>query len=262
YAGLFAVEGIGAAVRGPVDHNRALLAAAAGDRAAADRHAAAARTLAAAAGMPEPAPTPTSAPAPAPAAESSEPVGAPAVFRFDGGRWLLRYAGREAGLPDSKGLRDLAVLLARPGTPVPALDLATAVTVGHPGRDHGGLHRPADTGELIDATARAAYRRRLRELAEETEEADAAGDAERSARLAVEQDALLGQLSAAYGLGGRARRTGSAAERARTAVTARIRTAVSRITAVHPELGRHLQAAVRTGTFCEYRPEQAPPWRL
>ncbi|MFD0531077.1 hypothetical protein ACFQ1I_37955 [Kitasatospora arboriphila] len=115
---------------------------------------------------------------------------------------------------------------------------------------------------MIDSTARAAYRRRLRELAEETEEADAAGDAERSARLAVEQDALLGQLSAAYGLGGRARRTGSAAERARTAVTARIRAAVSRIGAVHPELGRHLQAAVRTGTFCEYRPEQAPPWRL
>nr|WP_095871828.1 hypothetical protein [Streptomyces sp. TLI_235] len=186
------------------------------------------------------------------------------MFRFDGGRWLLRYAGREAGLPDSKGLCDLAVLLARPGRPVPALDLATAVgpLVGPPAGSAQGLHRPADTGELVDATARAAYRRRLRELAAEAEEADAAGDAERSARLAVEQDALLGQLSAAYGLGGRVRRTGSAAERARTAVTARIRAAVARIGSVHPELGLHLAAAVRTGTFCEYRPEQAPPWRL
>ncbi|MFD0531076.1 hypothetical protein ACFQ1I_37950 [Kitasatospora arboriphila] len=129
YAGLFAVEGIGAAVRGPVDHHLALLAAAAGDRGAADRHAAAARTLAAAAGMPDPAPTP----APAPEAESSE-----AAFRFDGGRWLLRYGGREAGLPDSKGLRDLAVLLARPGTPVPP-------STSPPRSDGRALTTPAST---------------------------------------------------------------------------------------------------------------------
>jgi hypothetical protein len=58
------------------------------------------------------------------------------------------------------------------------------------------------------------------------------------------------------------RRTGSAAERARTAVTARIRAAVARIGAVHPELARHLEASVRTGTLCEYRPEQRPDWRL
>ncbi|MFD9128428.1 ATPase, partial [Kitasatospora sp. NPDC059571] len=155
------------------------------------------------------------------------------VFRREGGLWLLRYAGREVRVADSKGLHDLAV-----------------------------LHAPADTGEAIDATARAAYRRRLVELGAEADEADAAGDGERSARIAVERDALVAQLSAAYGLGGRVRRTGSAAERARTAVTARIRTAVGRIAEVHPELARHLSTAVRTGTLCEYRPERRPDWRL
>ncbi|NBH09148.1 hypothetical protein, partial [Amycolatopsis sp. SID8362] len=69
------------------------------------------------------------------------------------------------------------------------------------------------------------------------------------------------QLSAAYGIGGRARRTGSPAERARTAVTARIRATVDRIDRVHPELARHLRAAVRTGTLCVYEPEAAHTWR-
>ena len=55
---------------------------------------------------------------------------------------------------------------------------------------------------------------------------------------------------------------GSPAERARTAVTARIRDAVRRIEQVHPELGRHLRKSVRTGTFCAYDPEEPHAWQL
>ncbi|MEU4089539.1 ATP-binding protein [Streptomyces aureus] len=187
-------------------------------------------------------------------------------FRREGPLWLLVYAGREARVPDSKGLHDIAVLLGRPGTPVPAVDLAspggTAGDVGRAGTDAGDLHAPGDLGEVVDATARAAYRRRLRELEEEAEDADRAGDAARSRRIAEEKDALVRQLSAAYGIGGRVRRAGSPAERARTAVTARVRAAVRRVTEVHPELGRHLGTAVRTGTLCVYEPENPPAWRL
>jgi hypothetical protein len=173
------------------------------------------------------------------------------------------YAGREVRLPDSKGLRDIVVLLARPGTPVPAVDLAAPgapAVAGDPGT--ADLHSPGDLGEVIDAPARAAYRRRLRELEEEAGEADARGDAERSRGIAEERAALVRQLSAAYGIGGHVRRAGSPAERARTAVTARVRAAVRRVAAVHPELGRHLETAVRTGTLCVYEPENPPSWRL
>jgi hypothetical protein len=38
-----------------------------------------------------------------------------ALFRRDGEVWTLRYAGQTARLRDSKGLRDLEVLLSRPG---------------------------------------------------------------------------------------------------------------------------------------------------
>jgi hypothetical protein len=40
-------------------------------------------------------------------------------------------------------------------------------------------------------------------------------------------------------------------------VTKDIKNALARIAASHPELGRHLAAAVRRGYFCVYRPDQA-----
>ncbi|MFF9624952.1 ATP-binding protein [Streptomyces griseosporeus] len=287
YADLWVVEGIGAAVRGPVDRHLALLASALDDPAAYRRHhdralssalAAGAMGLAdriagetragAAAAAPgkrsQPTPGPTGPPAPrasAPAPSPREPADNPPSFLREGTLWHLRYAGRDARVPDCKGLRDIAVLLARPGRPVPAVELA-APGGPRPAQAPDGLHPEGDTGEILDATARTAYRRRLRELEEEAEEADAAGDGARSERVAVERDALVAQLSAAYGIGGRVRRSGSPVERARTAVTARIRAAVRRIAAVHPELGRHLDTAVRTGTLCVYQPENTPAWRV
>ncbi|WP_458245638.1 ATP-binding protein [Streptomyces sp. MAI_2237] len=261
YTGLFVVEGIGAAVRGPVDRHLALLAAALGEPERARAHRTEALRAAEAAGAVALADriAHETAHSPAPAAPAAPDT---ALFRREGPLWHLRYAGREVRVPDSKGLRDLAVLLSRPGTPVPAVELASPGPAGTLDGDGRGLHPQGDTGEAVDAVARAAYRRRLRELEEEARDADAAGDAGRSERIAVERDALVGQLAAAYGIGGRVRRTGSPAERARTAVTARVRAAVERVAAVHPELGRHLRSAVRTGTLCVYEPEQPPAWRL
>ncbi|GAA2423518.1 ATP-binding protein [Streptomyces mauvecolor] len=264
YAGLFAVEGIGAAVRGPVDRHLAILASAMGRADDARRHreaALAATRSAGAVALTELIERETPPGTAAPQGSWEDPAsGPPPLFHREGPLWQLRYAGHEVRVPDSKGLRDIAVLLARPGTPVPAVELATpaAPATG----DAPGLHPQGDTGELIDATARSAYRRRLRDLEQEAADADARGDAAHSERIAVERDALVAQLSAAYGIGGRVRRTGSPAERARTAVTARIHAAVHRIAALHPELGRHLETAVRTGTLCVYDPENPPAWRL
>ncbi|MGW2570599.1 AAA family ATPase [Streptomyces sp. NPDC001537] len=260
YAGLFAVEGIGAAVRGPVDRHLALLTAAMGDADRTREHRERALRAAEAAGavaLTERIAGETNGRRPDSGAQADTP-GSP-LFRREGPLWHLRYAGHDTRLPDSKGLHDIAVLLARPGTPVPAVELAAPGGRGEPVE---GLHPQGDTGEVVDATARAAYRRRLRELEEEAREADETGDAGRSERIAVERDALVGQLAAAYGIGGRVRRTGSDAERARTTVTARIRAAVRRIAAAHPELGRHLETALHTGTLCVYQPEHPPEWRL
>ena len=73
---------------------------------------------------------------------------------------------------------------------------------------------------------------------------------------------MSAELSAAAGLGGRARRMGDDVDRARKSVTMRIRNAISRIDRVHPALGRHLSLAVRTGALCSYEPDQGVDWTV
>ncbi|BCJ27608.1 AAA family ATPase [Actinocatenispora sera] len=273
YAGMWVVEGIGAAVRGPVDRHLGLLAAARGDRAGAATHFAAAERACVDVGA-----TLLAAEVCRDAGRAlgdggrlaaadrqyralglaAEGAGPDPVFRSDGEVWTLGYEGRQVRLRDAKGLRDLATLLARPGRPVAALDLATAYTRRPATGDApGGVE--GDLGEALDATARRAYRQRLAELEEEL--ADPA-DPERAARQRAERDALVEQLTTAYGLGGRRRRPGSPTERARTAVTGRIRDAIRHIEAAHPPLGRHLRGAVHTGTFCVYEPEHPVRWQV
>jgi hypothetical protein len=66
---------------------------------------------------------------------------------------------------------------------------------------------------------------------------------------------LAGELAAAVGLGGRDRTAGSPAERARVSITKVAKTALSRIRAHSPALADHLDATIRTATFCSYTPD-------
>ena len=162
------------------------------------------------------------------------------------------YAGTEVVLRHRKGLADLAVLLARPGSEVHVAELA-----GVP-RDLIG----SSGGDALDRRAVVAYRARLAVVAEELDEAEANHDLGRAERARVEYDALVEELSTSVGLGGRGRPAGpEPVERLRKAVSARVRDAIRRIEAVHPILGRHLANAVHTGVFCSYRPEAPTVWR-
>ena len=64
----------------------------------------------------------------------------------------------------------------------------------------------------------------------------------------------------AGGLGGRGRKMGDAAERARSAVTWRIRHAIKKLEPAHPALARHLGHSIKTGVFCSYTPEKETRW--
>ena len=96
---------------------------------------------------------------------------------------------------------------------------------------------------VLDDRAKVAFKSRLDDLAGEIDDADAAGSAERAETLRSERDALIHELAAAAGLGGRDRRLGDETERARKTVSARVRDALSKIERVHPELAAHLRAA-------------------
>lgn len=172
------------------------------------------------------------------------------VLRRDHDVWTVAYRSEEAHLPDAKGLRDLAALLARPGRAVHAVEL------------HTGRPPHAGADPVLDDAAKAAYRRRLAELEADIDEAEADHDPYRAEQAHAERDALITQLSAAVGLGGRDRRLGDDKERARKAVAARIRDAIDRIERVNPRLADHLRSSVQTGTWCTYEPAEPTRWRV
>lgn len=115
---------------------------------------------------------------------------------------------------------------------------------------------------VLDDTAKAQYRERLSRLDEEIDRALDRYDDRRAAELDAEREALIDELRRASGLAGRTRRLGDEAERARKAVTARIRDALRRLDGHHPELAGHLRASVSTGTSCRYLPAGPVAWEL
>jgi hypothetical protein len=116
-----------------------------------------------------------------------------------------------------------------------------------------------DAGEILDARAKDAYRRRLTEIDDDIEQARATGDTERSAQAETERGFLVRELTRAFGLSGRGRRAASASERARAGVTRAVRQAIARIGTHHPRLSEHLSRTIRTGTYCAYLPDPRAP---
>jgi len=187
------------------------------------------------------------------------------TFRRDGEYWTISYCSAVVRLRDSKGLRDLAILVSQPRREVAAVDLmstsvgAAPAAAGHAGA-RAGLGAEGDLGPALDDHATRQYRARLVDLDVEIDAAELDNDPERAARARDEREFLLDQLRAAVGLGGRSRRMLDPAERARKAVTGRIRDAIARIAATDPEIGDHLRRSVRTGAFCVYDPAEPTVW--
>ena len=123
---------------------------------------------------------------------------------------------------------------------------------------HGDAVDTGDAGELLDAEAQRAYRRRIAELERELAEAEDWNDRGRCEQMRAELDALTDELARAVGLGGRTRRAGSAVERARINVHKRLRGVIQRIGESLPGLAAHLSRHVKTGTYVGYRVESHP----
>jgi hypothetical protein len=101
------------------------------------------------------------------------------------------------------------------------------------------------------------------DLDEDITEAEHNHDHERAARLGAERQALIDELGRITGIGHRPRQFAShPAERARKAVTARIREAFKKIEAVLPELAAHFELTITTGTYCRYRSDGTISWDI
>ncbi len=173
-------------------------------------------------------------------------IATPAAFECTrrGREWQVRTGTRTVIVPHRVGMAYLAELISRPGVEIGAAELAGGyVTVVSPGRQ-----------DVLDDTARTAYRRRIGELRAEVDDADRCADLERAARAHLELDEVIEELGRVTGLGGRPRRFDDARERARTSVQKAIRRAIASVIEADAYLGRQLERSIVTGVRCAYLP--------
>ena len=209
----------------------------------------------------------------------SAPEAAEGVFLREGEFWSIACWGKVFRLKDVRGLAYIGYLLGHPGEEFHVLSLASknvgkqdeADVLAEPATEEQAtseadltVGRMGDAGELLDAQAKAAYKRRTAELREQAEEARELNQLELVDRLEDEIEALGRELSRAVGLGGRDRRAASASERARINLTRAIKLALERIAEHNPALATLLTNSIRTGTFCSYTPDSRLPasWQL
>jgi hypothetical protein len=195
---------------------------------------------------------------------SAAPASRLPVLEREGDVWRVAFDGSTVRVRHSRGMALLSHLVRQPGQEihVQALDsfvpsagsegLATIDVRALP--PDGISSSLGDAGPVLDARARAEYRRRIAELRAERDDAERCNDLGRAAAAREELDLLEEELAGATGLGGRARRASPDVERVRVAVTRRIRAAIEQVGKHHPTLGEHLRRSVRTGLTCCYAP--------
>jgi TolB-like protein/tetratricopeptide (TPR) repeat protein len=167
----------------------------------------------------------------------------------EGEVWHLSFEGVSLRLPGAKGILDLVKLLSKPEHQFHCTEL-----VG------GGIITSAE--KAFDEKAKRAYQRRILELREEISRLDEDNDSQRSEALHEEYEGIVEHLKTSLGLRGVIRQANDEMEKTRSAVTWRIRHIIQKIGKHHPAFGKHLNASIKTGLFCSYRPEKPMKWTL
>lgn len=175
------------------------------------------------------------------------PEAVTACLRFRDGVWVVQLDASSARIDRGRGMSELAALVASPGREFHVLELA------------GAAVEQQDLGPQVDQAARSAYLRRAEELRDQLAAAERDADLGRIDKIRDELEFIAAEISGAVGRHGRPRPSGATAERARVATTKALRAAITRIGEQFPELGGHLQTAVRTGTYCRYEPDPTAP---
>lgn len=170
-------------------------------------------------------------------------------FIPNGELWELKYMGESVIMKDSKGLGDIAKLLAHPEKQIHCSELMGAVL-------------DVEGTTVIDDRAMKDYKEKILSLQTDIADAEELGNTTKTEQLRGEYEILLEHLSQVTGMSSKIRKTGSSLEKARSAVTWRIRSSIKKIEKVHPKLAKHLSNSIKTGTFCSYVPETPHHWSL
>ena len=173
-----------------------------------------------------------------------------ASFILMGEMWEMEFQNKVVMLKDAKGFHDLAILLQ-----IPEKEFHCTELMGVQEKYNEGM-------EVIDAVAKTSYVERIKELQEEIAESERMNNISLTSKMQEEYEQLVQHLSKSLGIDGKPRETGSSIEKARSAVTWRIRSAIKKIENQHPALAKHLTISIKTGTFCTYQPENPVNWQL
>ncbi|WP_036384608.1 tetratricopeptide repeat protein [Muricauda sp. MAR_2010_75] len=170
-------------------------------------------------------------------------------FIHNGDLWQLSYLDLSVAIKDCKGLHDISKLLEQPESQLHCTELMGVVleTVGT---------------SIIDDQALKEYKEKIRSLKADISDAEEMGLYQKADQFKEEYEALVEHLSKVTGLSNKIRKTGSSNEKARAAVTWRIRNAIKKIEKVHPQLAKHLANSIKTGTYCSYEPETPHEWTV
>lgn len=169
------------------------------------------------------------------------------IFLKENATWKIVYENSTAIIPEVKGFYDLQKLIRQPREILHCAELM-------------GIGLEVQGDEMIDEKARKQYKERILNIQDELEEAELVSDFARLETLQEEYDSILDMISKSIDHKGRIRRTGNTHEKARSAITWRIRSAIARIEQFHPSLGTHFSNAVKTGTLCTYKPDKEIIW--
>ncbi len=170
------------------------------------------------------------------------------LHQRDGAWFLVPFGESPVRLADLKGWRALHTLVSSPHQHHHALELAAVIENGT------AAVRGESRVEVADEEAIRQYRRRIESLREQAQDADARGDAERSAALHHELDEIVDELRRTTGLGGRIAWEASNAGRARVNVTKHVKRVINRLFDIDRAVGQHLRDTVSTGMYCVYEP--------
>lgn len=163
--------------------------------------------------------------------------------------WQISFEGKTLRLSDVKGFHDMVKLLENPEKQFHCAELIGSGVV-------------MSSEPVFDEKAKRSYQKKILELQEEIQWSEQNNDLERTTSLQQEYDDIVDHLSASLGMRGKIRKAHDPIDKARSAVTWRIRNAIRKIEKTHPSLGKHLSVSIKTGLFCSYRPEKPVTWML
>lgn len=167
---------------------------------------------------------------------------------LNGNMWELTFQNKTVFLKDAKGFHDILKLITEPRKEFHCMELM------------GSSIDQKNVTSVIDDKAKNQYQKKIKQLLIDIEDAKELQNFDLLSKLQEEYDSLVEHLSQSLGINNKPREIGSSVEKARSAVTWRIRSAIKKINVVHPSLGKHLSKSISTGTFCSYNPEFEFHW--